>query len=228
MFRRRTPLSYLAATREALWPRKGWTRPLAYIKHRAARLPDPPERIARGVMAGVLVSFTPLFGLHFLLAALLAKVMRGNILASLAGTFIANPLTFPFIVLVSLWTGKRLLGREMEEGVARDFFRRLSDAFEDLWHNATAPFRAGETVHWTGLARFWDELFVPYAIGGLIPGVICGLAAYYLTLPAVTAWQKGREARMQRRLERKLERMRKRAEKAAASPRRAAAKGEKT
>jgi uncharacterized protein (DUF2062 family) len=47
------------------------------------RLPDSPERIARGVWAGVFVTFTPLFGMHFIVAALLAKLMKGNILAAL-------------------------------------------------------------------------------------------------------------------------------------------------
>ena len=216
MFRRRTPLSYTRATFEALWPRKGWWRPLYYLKHRAARLPDPPDRIARGVMTGVVVTFTPFFGLHMVLAAVLAKVMRANMLAAVAGTFIGNPLTFPFIVVASLWTGKRMLGRPMEDGLVQDFFRRFGDAAEDLWHNLTAPFKAGDVMHWAGLGRFWNELFLPYLIGGILPGMVCGLIAYYLTLPAVTAWQKGREARAGKRLARKLERMRKKAEKAAA------------
>ena len=166
-------------------------------------------------MAGVMASFTPLFGLHFVVAALLAKAMRGNIVASLAGTLVANPLTFPFIAIASLWTGNWLLGRRMEEGTMTTLFKRFGDAAEDLWHNATAPFRAGETVTWHGLAAFWDDLFLPYLIGGILPGLACGIASYYLVLPAVAAWQKGREARAEKRLARKLERMRKKAEKAA-------------
>ena len=216
MFRRRRPLSYHRAAVEAFWPRKGWMRPLHYLKHRAARLPDPPHRIARGVFAGVAVTFTPFFGLHMVLAAVLARMMGGNMLAAVAGTFIGNPLTFPFIVVASLWTGKRMLGRPMEEGVVRDFFRRFGDAAEDLWHNVTAPFVKGEAMHWDGLVRFWNDLFLPYLIGGIVPGIACAIAAYHLTLPAVTAWQKGRAARVEKRLARKLERMRKKAEKAAA------------
>ncbi|MFV2034120.1 MAG: DUF2062 domain-containing protein, partial [Halocynthiibacter sp.] len=45
-----------------LWPRSGWARAYRYVRHRLHRLPDPPHRIARGIFAGVVASFTPLFG----------------------------------------------------------------------------------------------------------------------------------------------------------------------
>ena len=57
---------------EFVWPRGGWARAFHYVKHRMRRLPDSPERIARGVWAGVFVTFTPLFGMHFVFAVLLA------------------------------------------------------------------------------------------------------------------------------------------------------------
>jgi uncharacterized protein (DUF2062 family) len=66
---------------EALWPRGGWARAFQYVQHRLRRLPGTPEQIARGIFAGAVTVFTPLFGLHFLVAAILAKIMRGSILA---------------------------------------------------------------------------------------------------------------------------------------------------
>ena len=44
-----------------------------------------------------MVSFTPLLGLHFVLAILFAYLIRGNFIAALIGTIVGNPLTFPFI-----------------------------------------------------------------------------------------------------------------------------------
>ena len=44
-----------------------------------------------------MVSFTPLLGLHFLLAILFAYFLRANLFAALIGTAIGNPITFPFI-----------------------------------------------------------------------------------------------------------------------------------
>jgi uncharacterized protein (DUF2062 family) len=36
-------------------------------------------------------------------------------------------------------------------------------------------------------------VFLPYLIGGIVPGVIVGLAAYYISLPVITAYQKRRK-----------------------------------
>ena len=82
IFKRRDPKTYLRAMAELLWPRGGWARAFHYVKHRVRRLPDSPERIARGIWAGVFVTFTPFYGFHFFVAVLLARLMQGNILAA--------------------------------------------------------------------------------------------------------------------------------------------------
>ena len=50
-----------------------------------------------GVSAGVFISFLPIPGFHFLLAALVAWCLAGNVVASALGTAFGNPLTFPVI-----------------------------------------------------------------------------------------------------------------------------------
>ncbi|MEO0991335.1 MAG: DUF2062 domain-containing protein, partial [Pseudomonadota bacterium] len=127
VFKRRTPRTWLQSTREFLWPRGGWTRASTYVLLRLRRLPDPPHRIARGIFAGVFVSFSPFFGLHFVLAALLTKMMRGNIIASLLATFIGNPLTYVPIAVISLQTGHFLLGTRPEPGVERGLGPKFAD-----------------------------------------------------------------------------------------------------
>ena len=61
------------------------------------RVKDSKDKLAVGFACGSMVSFTPFIGFHFLLAVFFAYVMRGNIIASLIGTFVGNPFTFPFI-----------------------------------------------------------------------------------------------------------------------------------
>ena len=61
------------------------------------RVKDSQEKLAIGFACGSMVSFTPFIGFHFLLAVIFAYIFRGNIVASLIGTFIGNPFTFPFI-----------------------------------------------------------------------------------------------------------------------------------
>ena len=35
-------------------------------------------------------------------------------------------------------------------------------------------------------------MFLPYLVGGIVPGLIAGLACYYLSLPVIAAYQKRR------------------------------------
>lgn len=70
---------------------------LSYYKLRLARLPASNYAISSGFACGSMVSFTPLLGLHFILAFIFAFLIRGNFIAALIGTVVGNPITFPFI-----------------------------------------------------------------------------------------------------------------------------------
>ena len=61
------------------------------------RVKDSQDKLAIGFACGSMVSFTPFIGFHFFLAVFFAYIFRGNIVASLIGTFVGNPFTFPFI-----------------------------------------------------------------------------------------------------------------------------------
>lgn len=200
VFKRRDPRSYFRTLVEAFWPRGGWTRAFHYVKHRIRRLPDNPHRIARGVGAGVFVSFTPLFGLHFISAALTAKIVRGNILAALLGTFFGNPITFPIIAFSSMKLGKWMLGTPFDESQHQTLARRFMGAAEDLKHNFFAIFTP-EQAHWDNLSYFYRDIFLPYLIGGLVPGVVAAVIAYYLSEPVIAAYQKHRRKKLKERFE---------------------------
>lgn len=200
VFKRRDPRSYFRTLVEAFWPRGGWTRAFHYVTHRIRRLPDNPHRIARGVGAGVFVSFTPLFGLHFISAVISAKIVRGNILASLLGTFFGNPITFPIIAFSSMKLGKWMLGTQFDERQHQTLASRFMGAAEDLKHNFFAIFTP-EQAHWDNLSYFYRDIFLPYLIGGLVPGIIAGVIAYYLSEPVIAAYQKHRRKKLKERFE---------------------------
>lgn len=180
------------AVQQFLWPRGGWSRAFQYVKHRVRRLPDSPERIARGVWAGVFTTFTPMYGFHFFIAAGLAFVMRGNVLAALMATFFGNPLTYVPIGIASLQTGHWLLGKQWEEGDRATFGGAFVDAWRDLTSNFFAMFDE-QTADWSGLRHFYDDVFLPYLIGGLVPGVVMATLFYYLSAPVIRAYQKRRK-----------------------------------
>jgi len=200
IFKRRDPKTYLRTMAELLWPRGGWTRAFHYVKHRMRRLPDSPERIARGIWAGVFTTFTPFYGIHFVIAALIARGMQGNILAALMSTFFGNPLTYVPIGIVSLSTGHWILGSRVDEVTQRSFGGRFVDAGHDLWHNFMAIFTPAD-MEWTGLAHFFSEVFYPYLIGGILPGIICATISYYVSVPLLRAYQKRRKGLIKAKFE---------------------------
>ncbi|MFC6688786.1 DUF2062 domain-containing protein [Jhaorihella thermophila] len=200
VFKRRDPRPPLRALAEFIYPRGGWTRAFHYIRHRIRRLPDTPERIARGIWIGVFTSFTPFYGLHFVIAFILARLMRANVIAALMGTLFGNPLTYVPIGVVALQTGHFLLGSEYSEAESRSFLELLSDATADLKNNLLALI-TGHEADWHGLIQFYDDVFFPYMVGGLIPGVIAATVCYVLTLPVIRAYQISRRNRIKAKFE---------------------------
>ncbi len=187
VFRRRERRTTAAWAREMVYPRGGFRRATQYVMHRMRRLPDDPRRVARGFAAGVFISFTPFFGLHFIGAALIAWAMRGNILAALLGTFVGNPVTTPIIAITSVGLGHWMLGGGRDFDLT-EIGAAFGDAGTELWDNFRALFTA-ETVHWNEMGSFMHEVYIPYLIGGIVPGLIVSALFYALCVPLVRAYQ---------------------------------------
>ena len=200
MFKRRDRRPILKIALDFLWPKGGWTRAFHYVQHRLQRLPDSPVRIARGICIGVFCTFTPFYGLHFVFAALLAKLLNANVLAALLGTFFGNPLTYFPIGVVCLQTGNFLLGRSPSVySDGRSFFGKFLDAWYDFKHNLKSFFN-DDVADWSNLYIFYQEAFFPYLIGGILPGLTAGLIFYYISHPIIMAYQKRRKGALKEKL----------------------------
>ena len=116
MCKRRNPLSPAAKVQKFFWPSMGWQRAWAYTMHRLARLPGSSYSIAGGFACGAAISFTPFVGLHFIISAIVAWIIRANILASAIGTAVGNPWTFPFIWAWLYQTGTWMTAGEALSG----------------------------------------------------------------------------------------------------------------
>jgi len=198
IFKRRDTPQFWPRLREMLYPKKGFWRGMDYIRKRLHRLPDSPHRIALGFACGAFVSFTPFFTLHFVLAALLAWGLRANVLAALFGTAVGNPVTFPFISVAALWLGRWMLGRH---GHGSDFdavTHAFAEAINGIWPTIKSWFGYGPS-RLDGLMAFFDDVFLPYLIGGILPGLFVGAICYWLIGPVVAAYQERRRHRLQRR-----------------------------
>ena len=136
---------------------------------RLLALDDPPERTALAFSIGVFIAFSPLLGLHTILATSVAFLFRFNKVAIYAGTFINNPfLTLVPIIIASYATGAFLLGRPL----------RISPEGVELLTNPQ-PLTAS---YYRKLFRESWQIVWPFTLGSMVLSVVCSLLAYPVTL----------------------------------------------
>ena len=176
MFKRRKPRETLEVLREWLWPKSGWIRAGKYVFHRLIRLDDGPRTIAVGMACGAFASASPFVGTHFITAGILALIFRGNIIASTLGTWVGNPITFPFIWLLTYQIGLIVLGQETT-GELPDIGASLTDT-------------ASEGILTT--------IIYPMLIGALPVGSFLALFTCFPTLWAVKGYKLANQKRRKR------------------------------
>ncbi len=74
------------------------------------KINDSPKKIALGVAIGVFWGILPTFGFAILFSVPTAFLLKANRLSAIAGTFVSNPLTWPFIYPLGWKIGQRILG----------------------------------------------------------------------------------------------------------------------
>ena len=82
---------------------------------------------------------------------------------------------------------------------ARSFVGKFVDAGRDLQTNIWSVF-SGKPVDWSNVFLFYDEVFFPFLIGGILPGVVISTIAYFLTVPIIRAYQKRRKGALREKL----------------------------
>ena len=182
MFRRRVALHPLERLRETVWPRAGWKRTFQYGWKRVWRLSGTPHAVAIGVAAGAFASCTPFVGFHFVIAFLIAWIVRGNLIASALGTFFGNPLTFPFIWLFTYDLGAWILGNMSHTSEGEALPADVSAAFfMDIGADKILP------------------VLAPMAAGSLPIGLAVSAACYVASRSAVEGYQTRRRERLAKR-----------------------------
>src|SRR5262245_490829 len=169
MFRRRDRLTLSQRVRAFVWPRAGWWRSSKYVVYRVRRLPGSPARIALGFACGAFVAFTPLFGLHYLLAMVVAWLLRGSIVAAFLGANLGW-----FYPLVLFW--------------AYDLGTRIIDmsGVLQLPPEATPNY----------VVRHPWSVFLPTMIGSLPVGLAIAATSFAFTYWAITGYRGFRRRRV--------------------------------
>ena len=204
MFKRRERRSVFRFFYEVIFSLKGTWRAIEYVGIRLKRIPDTPHKISLGMSCGIFASFTPLFGLHFLIAGLLSYVFRGNVLASLIGTFVGNPITFPIITVFNLKLGEWILGSsEYSSGDGGKIFEGFLDFIFLIYKSLFTEGSVDENSV-PRMNEFLNGVFVPYSLGGLIVGIFVAIISYFLLRPLVATYQSQRDSLRAKRAKKKL------------------------
>jgi len=176
LFKRRKTLGFWGRVKAFFWPRKSFWRSAPYYTKRILRLSATPHAIAAGVAAGVFASFLPYLGFHFLIAGLLAWLMRGNLVASAIGTAIGNPFTFPFIWASTLAAGRLILHGNQPDSIA--------------------PLQLVGALTHLDFIHVWEPLLKPMTIGALPVGGAVAVVFYLMTSWATAAFRDARRKRL--------------------------------
>lgn len=142
----------ITSKRRGEWLRKYNLR--EFIK-RAKTLQGDPHYIAMGMAAGVFVSLTPTVPFHTVIAIFLAFILRGSKPAAAIGVWFCNPVTIPFFYLGSYKVGMFILGKSVP----------FDQKYESI----------------TELMKLGMDVTIAMVIGGVILGILPGIAAYFIT-----------------------------------------------
>ncbi|MEM6462945.1 MAG: DUF2062 domain-containing protein [Pseudomonadota bacterium] len=180
LFRRRKPIGIPEKLRIFFWPRRSFARSFQYFIKRILRLTATPHAIAAGAAAGAMASWTPFIGFHFIIGAVFAYLLAGNILASALGTGFGNPLTFPFI-----WSGTYVVGnRILDNGV-----------------DGTMPRLDLSELNYFEL---WDPIIKPMLVGCIPFMLVTGATLYVLAYFGVSTFQAQRKRRLMKKRRKEL------------------------
>ena len=180
IFRRRRKRPISETLRHYLWPKTGWVRSTKYVAYRLRRLTGSSDSIAVGVAWGVAVSFTPFYFLHIGLAIAGSWFMGGSLLAAAIGTLFLNPLTFPFISLVTYSIGSYFLVPSASfEGMGV-----LSIGY--IFDNFSASLEGMGVV--SIIAYIFNkflEILMPFLLPMAVGGILVGIASWIVVFLSV-------------------------------------------
>jgi uncharacterized protein (DUF2062 family) len=135
---------------------------------------DTPRRTAAAFGLGVLIGFSPFFGLHTIMAIVLAFVLRLNRVSAIFGAYVNLPWIAAPYYTVSTVVGAWLLGLPLPP----QFNAKLTALFDMGFFSE---------AFWIGVGTLLRPLLWPYFVGSMIGALALGAAAYALAVPAIVA-----------------------------------------
>lgn len=170
-----------AGGRALLRPMRGLSRQgLRRMAQRLGTLRASPHEIALGCALGAFVSITPLLGVQTILAVLMALLLRASVPAAIIGTFVGNPVSWPFIWVSTYFMGLHMVGLEGSfDPIAVHRNVML------LWGALLEP--SPQLLDVTA-SLLWPLLW-PMLAGSLPIGLLAAAVVYYISRSVVRGWR---------------------------------------
>ena len=127
-------------------------------------LHESPHRTALAFALGVVIAFSPTYGLHTASVFLCAWVFRLNLLALVSGSLVNNPWTLVPILGLTFWTGFKVTSHPP-----------VSFTWDDL-----TP------------ATFYAEVlpyFIPFMTGGIVLSLLGGILSYPIAYLVISRYR---------------------------------------
>lgn len=170
---------------------------------------DSPRQIAGGAAIGMFVGMTPTFGLHMIMAALLATMARCSRLPAILFVYVTNPFTvlpiYGFCYQAGCWVLRPMGFKPLTFRVVRETLASVpKDAQWTFWRTFYQDAHAVLKLGWTGVA--------PLCLGTVLVGAVAGVMTYWFVLRLVTGHRILKAQRVALRAQKRIERIRRKQE----------------
>lgn len=160
---------------------------LRFVKHKILHTDDSPQRIAGGIAIGLFCAWLPLLGLHMLLAAIIATLLRANKAMALLWVWVSNPLTAVIIYYPAYRLGRLVLGFFQPEQVVDP--EHIEEIFTETLTLSHLIVNFFEPTLWKQVWNICLTVGQEMLIGGIILGAIAAKTGYWLSLKAITLYR---------------------------------------
>ena len=170
MFKRQNKRGIFSKVRNYIYPEMGLKRTLAYYGFKMIRIKASSHSIAFGFSLGVFVSFGPFIGLHTICSFIFAFIFRCNLIATLLGSLVGNPWTFPALWWLEYKIGNLILNTN--ELVDTKLLKHMK---HHLIHNLIHSLKKGD------IDVFVEHIFPvikPLLLGSIPVAIISAVALY--------------------------------------------------
>jgi uncharacterized protein (DUF2062 family) len=135
---------------------------------------DSPRRTAAAYAVGVFFAFSPVLGLHTVLALVVAFLFNLNRVAVILGVYTNLPWFIAPYYTVTTVGAARVMGVDLPP----QFARQLGAVF------ARSPL---DRDFWAALGTLASPLLWPFVLGSLVGAVVLGVAAFVVARPFIEA-----------------------------------------